>query len=335
MTSVSKSPTADGPETSLYVGKSARRREREGVDWEVAKLATKQHGVVALWQLVELGLHPAVVDRRVDAGRLHPVHQGVYAVGHSRLTPHGYRMAAVIACGPEAVLSHRSAAALWGLREDGRDRIDVTAPGRRGRIPAGIDAHRHGSLRPADRTSVDGIPCTSVSRTLLDLAAVVSRRELRYAVTQAEVERKFDLAAVNELLGRSRGRRGIARLREAIAHHEPREQLTRRELEARFLDLCRQVGLPLPEVNGRLVVNGVSMMPDFLWRDAGLIVEADSQRVHGTVTAFEEDRRRDQRLTAAGWTVIRCTWRQVLNEPERLSHTLRSLLSRHSAGRRA
>jgi hypothetical protein len=244
-------------------------------------------------------------------------------------------MAAVIACGPDAVLSHRSAASLWGIREDGRSRIDVTAPGRRGRIPAGIDAHRHGFLRPPDRTFHEGIPCTSVSRTLLDLAAVVSPRELRYAVTQAEVERRFDLTAMNELLGRSRGRRGVARLRAAIAQHDSREQLTRRELEARFLDLCRKSGLPLPEVNGHLLVSGTSMMPDFLWRDADLIVEADSRKVHGTATAFEADRRRDQILIAAGWTVIRCTWRQVLDEPESLTRTIRSLHSRGTAGRRA
>ncbi|HET8954437.1 MAG TPA: DUF559 domain-containing protein [Solirubrobacterales bacterium] len=237
-------------------------------------------------------------------------------------------MAAVLACGPEAVLSHRSAAALWGLRDDSRTRIDVTAPGRRGRIPVGIDAHRHGSLCSPDRSSVEGIPCTSVSRTLLDLAAVVSYRALRYAVKQAEVEGQFDLKEINELLGRSRGRRGVARLRKAIALHDPREQLTRRELEERLFDLCR--GLELPEVNGHLVVNGISMMPDFLWRSARLIVEADSRRVHGTVSAFEEDRRRDQVLTAAGWTVIRCTWRQVVDEPERLRSTLRSLLSRRS-----
>jgi predicted transcriptional regulator of viral defense system len=333
--SVSDPHLADGPETSLYVGKSAHRRGRGGVDREVATLAARQHGVVALWQLVDLGLRPAAVDKRVDAGRMHRIHPGVYAVGHPLLTPHGHRMAAVIACGPEAVLSHRSAAGLWGLREDSRSRLDVTAPGRRGRTPVGIDAHRHGSLRPADRTSVEDIPCTSVSRTLLDLAAVVSYRELRYAVTQAEVEGRFDLTAMNELLGRSRGRRGVARLREAIAHHDPREQLTRRELEARFLDLCRGAGLPLPEVNSHLLVNGISVMPDFLWREAGLIVEADSRRVHGTVSAFEEDRRRDQRLTAAGWTVIRCTWRQVLDEPESLVRTIRSLLSRSPAGRRA
>ena len=179
---------------------------------------------------------------------------------------------------------------------------------------------------------MDGIPCTSVSRTLLDLAAVVTYRQLRYAVKQAEVERLFDLASVNELLARSKRRRGIARLRRAIAHHDPREQLTRRELEARFLALCRNAGLPSPQVNGHLVVEGISMMPDFIWRDAGLIVEADSRKVHGTVTAFEEDRRRDQRLTAAGWTVIRCTWRQVLDEPHQLSRTIQSLLQRTHSG---
>lgn len=328
-------PIADGPKTSSYPVKSARRRREQGTDWMIARLATEQHGVVALWQLIELGLDQSFVEWRVDIGRMHRVHQGVYAVGHPLLTPHGHRMAAVLACGSEAVLSHQSAAALWGLRESSRSRIDVTAPGRRGRIPEGIDAHRHGFLTPADRTSVDGIPCTSVSRTLLDLAAVVSYRELRYAVKQAEVEGLFDLTEMNELLGRSRGRRGVARLRLAIALHDPREQLTRRELEERFFDLCRGSEMLLPEVNGPLVVNGISMMPDFLWRDARLIVEADSRRVHGTATAFEEDRRRDQLLTAGGWTVIRCTWRQVLNEPERLAGTIRSLLSSAEARRRA
>lgn len=330
----SHTPFPDGPETSKYLGKSARRR-LGGTDRLIADLAEAQHGVVGLWQLVDLGLNQSLIEWRVDVGRLHRIHQGAYAVGYVRLTPHGHRMAAVLACGPEAVLSHRSAAALWGLREDSRSRIDVTAPGRRGRIPAGIDAHRHGFLTAADRTSVDGIPCTSVSRTLLDLAAVVSCRGLRYAVKQAEVERVFDLSEMNELLARSRGRRGVARLRSAISVHDPREQLTRRELEERFFDVCRDREILLPEVNGHLVVNGISMMPDFLWRDARLIVEADSHRVHGTASAFEEDRRRDQLLTAAGWTVIRITWRQVLNEPQRLTHTLRALVSRNPSGRRA
>lgn len=177
---------------------------------------------------------------------------------------------------------------------------------------------------------VHGIPCAAVARTLLDLAASKDRG-LRYAIAQAEVERKFDLGEVEALLRRSKGRRGVRRLRLAISLHDPREQLTRRELEARFLDLCRRYGLRLPEVNSHLVVDGISMMPDFIWRDAGLIVEADSRRVHGTVAAFEKDRRRDQRLAAAGWTVIRVTWRQVLDEPEAIGGTVRTLLSRNRA----
>jgi len=237
-------------------------------------------------------------------------------------------MSATIACGPRAVLSHRSAAALWKLRSDSRNRIDVTAPGRRGRSPAGIDAHRDGSLRPVDRAEVRGIPCTSVARTLLDLAAVVSPRQLRNAVTQAEVERIFDLAAVRELIKRSGRRRGVARLRQAIAEHDPRDERARGELERMFLAFCRQAGLPLPGVNVPLVVDGVQVEADFLWRDARLIVESDDRYSHLTVTAFEKDRRRDQRLKLAGWDVVRCTWRQVRDDPDELARTLRILLSR-------
>jgi predicted transcriptional regulator of viral defense system len=294
----------------------------------ISDLAEEQHGVVALSQLRELGLSVQRIDKRVAAGWLHPVHRGVYAVGHRLLSADGHRMAAVIACGPGAVLSHRSAAAAWGLRRDGRNRIDVTAPGRRGRMPAGIEAHRDGSLRPADRTEVRGIPCTSVARTLLDLAAVVSPRELRNAVTQAEVERVFDLTAVREVLGRSRRRRGVARLRRAIAEHDPRDERARGELERSFLALCRQADLPLPAVNVPLTVGDTQLEADFLWWSTQLIVEADDRYSHLTVAAFEKDRRRDQRLRLAGWEVIRCTWRQVLDDPEELGHTLRALLQR-------
>jgi very-short-patch-repair endonuclease len=179
----------------------------------------------------------------------------------------------------------------------------------------------------ADRVVVQGIPCTSIARTLLDMAGVKDLG-LRYAISQAEVERKFDLREIEELLGRSKGRRGVRRLKLEISLHDPREQVTRQELEARFLRFCRRFRLLRPEVNGHLVVDGISMMPDFLWPDARLIVETDSRRVHGTVTAFEKDRRRDQILTAAGWTVIRCTWRQLRDEPEALATTIRTLLAR-------
>jgi very-short-patch-repair endonuclease len=287
----------------------------------------RQHGLVALWQLERLGLSVKVIDKRVAARRLHRIHQGVYAVGHPLLSPKGHLMAAVLACGPGAVLSHRSAAYLHEILDDSRNRIDVIAPKRRGRSPSGIRAHRDGTLTPTDRVKIDGIPCTSLARTLLDIAATESPATLRYAVTQAEVEGVFDLIEVVELLKRSRGRRGVARLRLAIEQHDPQEQEARLGLEKKLLRLIKRAGLR-PEVNGHLLIDGISMMPDLIWRDARLIVEADSRRVHGTVTAFEKDRLRDQRLAAAGWTVIRVTWRQVTQEPERLLKTLRALLSR-------
>ncbi|HVD39933.1 MAG TPA: DUF559 domain-containing protein [Solirubrobacterales bacterium] len=237
-------------------------------------------------------------------------------------------MAAVLACGAGAVLSHRSAAYLHGILEDSRNRVDVIAPNRRGRSPDGIAAHRDGTLAPADRTVIDGIPCAGLARTLLDIAATESPETLRYAINQAEVERIFDLAEVVELLKRSRGKRGVARLRLAVAHHDPQEQEARLELEKKLLRLFKRGALSRPEVNGHLLVDGISLMPDFLWRDARLIVEADSRRIHGTPTAFEKDRERDQRLAAAGWTVVRVTWRQATQEPERLLQTLRTLLSR-------
>ena len=243
-------------------------------------------------------------------------------------------MAAVLACGPEAVLSHRPAAFLHGILDDSRSRVDVIAPNRRGRAPKGIAAHRNGTLTPTDQMVIDGIPCTSLARTLLDLAATQSPPTLAFAVNQAEVEEILDLTEIIELLKRSRGRRGVARLRLAIELHDPDEQEARRELEKKLLRLFKRGGLR-PEVNGHLVVDGISMMPDFIWRDARLIVEADSRRVHGTATAFEKDRQRDQRLAAAGWTVIRCTWHQVTNEPERLLQTLQTLLFRRTDRRRA
>ena len=284
--------------------------------------------MVALFQLVELGFDSSVVDKRVAAGRMHRVHQGVYAVGHSLLSRQGVSMAAALACGPRAVISHRSAAALWGIRPCARTRIDVTAPHRRGRIPCGIDAHRDGMLRPQDRTAVDEIPCTTLARTLLDLAAVVRPDELRKAITQAEVRRVFDLVALQEVIARSRGRRGVARLRTAIVEHDPREERSRGELEREFLAFCRAAALPPPEVNVPLHIEGRQLEADFLWRDAGLIVETDDRRSHFTIAAFESDRRRDQRLKIAGWEVIRCTWHQVIDDPHELAQAIRSLIHR-------
>jgi very-short-patch-repair endonuclease len=285
-------------------------------------------------QLQGLGLDRSTVQKRVEAGRLHRVHDGVYAVGHPILSQKGRFMAAVLASGPRAVLSHRSAAELWGLREECHGSIDVTAPNRRGRSPRGIAAHRDGTLYAADLTVLHGIPCTSLERTLLDLAGVVPVWELRKAVAEAEVLRILDLAAMRSLIRRSRGRRGIARLRLILDELDPTTQRTRSELERLFLRMCTRAGLPRPEVNVSLDVGNGSLKPDFLWRDAGLIVEADGRRFHDTHYAFQHDRRREQRLQLVGWRVSRCTWEQVEREPRRLAETIRSLLSQANPRRR-
>lgn len=236
-------------------------------------------------------------------------------------------MAAVLACGPGAVLSHRSAADLWRLREDNRATVDVTAPGRRGRAPSGIEAHRHGSLTEGDRATVRGIPCTSVVRTLLDLAGAVPVWELRKAVAEAEVLRILDHSAVRSLIKRSRGRRGVSRLRLLLEELDPATKWTRSEMERRFLRICTRAGLPRPEVNVSLDVGDGHLRPDFLWRPAGLILEADGRRYHDTPSAFLNDRRREQRFQLAGWRVSHCTWAQIHLEPRLLAETIRRLLA--------
>jgi very-short-patch-repair endonuclease len=321
-------PPADGPISGVRVDSSARRRGSAARwDREIAQIAGRQHGLISLEQLRGLGMDKETARRRVEVGTQHRVHRGVYAVGYLQLNLSRRRMGAVLACGPGAVLSHRSAAALWGLREDSHRLIDVTAPNRRGRFPNGIRAHRDDSLVPADLTERDGIPCTNVARTLLDLAGVVPVWELRKAIAEAEVLRLLDHSSVRSLIKRSRGRRGVARLRMLLDDIHPATRRTRSEMERRFLRMCERAGLPTPEVNVSLDVGDGRLRPDFLWRGAGLIVEADSRRYHGTASAFQRDRRREQRLQLAGWRVSRCTWEQIDREPRKLAETIRRLLT--------
>jgi Protein of unknown function (DUF559) len=279
---------------------------------------------VAVWQLVEIGMSATAARSRVRAWRWQRIHRGVYAVGWGPLTPMARAMAAVLACGPEAVLSHHSAAALLGIRSDARTKHDVTVPGRRRSRP-GIEIHS-GRLEPQDTTAVEGIPCTSVARTLLDLAESVDARALDRAVEQAERNRIFDLDAIDDVLARADGRRGAPRLRRAVEGH--RETGARSELEHRFLELCEAAGLPRPETNVWLE-EGLEV--DFLWREQGLAVETDGYAIHGTRQAFERDRHRDQRLLGAGLRVMRVTWRQLEREPEAVVERVRSAVYRRAA----
>jgi Protein of unknown function (DUF559)/Transcriptional regulator, AbiEi antitoxin len=305
------------------------------LDVGISRLAERQHGVVSLPQLLSLGLSSRAVRDRVAVGRLTRLHRAVYAVGHGRLTKRGHWMAAVLAYGPTARLSHRSAAGLEGIRPDNRAKTDVTVPSRSARSRPGIDVHASTTLTEADVTIIDGIPCTTLPRTLLDLAEVVDERAVERAIGQAEVLRKFDLRAVNEVLSRAVGRRGAAVLRQVLAEYAG-PTLTDRELEERFFALCRSAALPKPAVNEWITLDaGIAYKADFLWRAERLIVETDGWGSHGTRRAFENDRRRDRRLSVAGWTVVRFTWRDVEREPGDVTETLASLWEARSGRRLA
>jgi hypothetical protein len=285
--------------------------------------------VVSLSQFASLGLSRGGVQSRIRRGRLHRVHRGVYAVGHPLLTVQGQYMAAVLACGPGAVLSHRSAADLQDLGRTDRATVDVTTPGQGGRKRSGIDAHGSLSLTAADVTLVRGIPCTTVARTLLDLADVLDRRGLERAIERAEQLRLFDLKAVDHSLAGADGRKGAALLRAILARRSFHFAPARSELEERFLVLCREAGRPEPEVNAWIPFpEGGGVEADFLWRDHRLVVETDGYETHGTRHAFERDRLRDQRLALAGYQVVRFTWRQVVHETGLVAAAVTKLMAR-------
>jgi very-short-patch-repair endonuclease len=252
----------------------------------------------------------------------------VYAVGHLALTVDSRRMAAVLACGRGALLSHRAAGALQALLS-WSPHLDVTVAGG-GRKPRdGLVVHRSRSLVDEDRDSVRGIPVTSVARTLVDLAEVLDERRLARAVREAEVRRAFDLDAIERVLARVRGRAGTRRLGRVLAAYRSDLQFTRSEAERRFLELCERHGLPAPSTN--VWVGGHEV--DAFWMDASLAVEVDGVAVHRTADAFQRDRSRDRALAAVGIQVVRVTWAD-LAQGEHLAAELTAILRRRSSSRR-
>jgi hypothetical protein len=237
-------------------------------------------------------------------------------------------MAATLAYGPNALLSHRSAAALWGIQAGARAIADLTLPSRSARARTGIEVHRSVTLTDADKASHDGIPCTSVARTLVDLGDVANRRAVERAVNQAEVLRLFDMRAVEDALARAGRRRGMGVLGAVLGEYTG-PTLTSEEFEERFLGFCRSASLPEPDANAWITLDdGAAYKADFLWREERLVVETDGYRFHSSRRAFEHDRMRDQRLTVAGFTVVRLTWRQLTHEPDRVLTTVKNLLAR-------
>jgi predicted transcriptional regulator of viral defense system len=291
----------------------------------IAELALKQHGVVALSQLRTLGVTDRAMHKRVRSGRMHRVHHGVYAVGHAALAPDGRRLAAVLACGRSAVLSHRSAATMWDLVGGDGSKWHVTAPGRSGgrQGPREVVVHHPRSLHPADVTTLRAIPITTVARTLVDLADVLGQQRLERAVHEAEVLRLLDVDAVHRALQRAPGRRGRRTLLTVLAAHTASAP-TRSELEARFSQLRRDHDLPRPRTNVHLDIGEpVPAEVDALFDDTNVIVELDGAATHHTARAFERDRARDAALAARGYVVVRLTWRRMQAEPRAIAAELR------------
>jgi very-short-patch-repair endonuclease len=271
-------------------------------DAKVAWTAARQHGAIGHAQLLDAGLSQTEIRRRVAAGWLHREHIGVFAVVHPGLTPRGRWMAASLAGGEGAVLSHRSAAAHWGISRDGAV-PSITLPGTKRRGTATLEVHA-GRLRPDEVVIYEDIPVTSVGRTLLDLAEIVTLDELVRTIDNATNARQLRRSTMSSVISAAKGRRGAKPLRQALLITRPEDVLTRSELERRAL---RVVGSPRPEVNVRL--QGYEV--DLLWRDVRLVVELDGSAYHDP----ERDTRKTANLMAHGWAVMRFTWRQVVNDP--------------------
>jgi very-short-patch-repair endonuclease len=279
-------------------------------DARIARIAGRQHGIVTLAQLDAVGIHRRGITRRLKLQRLHRIHRGVFSVGHTALSTEGRWLAAVLACGASAALSHVSAGALWGmLRIRHRRDIDpsqiqpdrgishVTVAGE-GKNRGGIRVHRSRTLGRGQITRRLGIPVATPSRTLRDLRRTLPQQQFAAAMRQAE------------FLGLPVG-----------GSLEP--DRTRSELEGRFLALCRRHRLPRPGVNVRIG----AFVVDFAWPDRGVIVELDGYEAHRGRSAFEADRARDVELKLLGYEVTRFTWRQLIGEPGQVTAAVRTLLS--------
>ena len=265
-------------------------------------------------------------EDRVERGQLVKLHRGVYAVGHAHLRPNGYRLAAVLAVGPGAALSHRDAVALHGLRDGGGTRIDVSTPAER-RSTERIRVHGRRVLDARDVTTVDGIPVTTVARTLVDLAEVLAHQALVKVCGEAERQRMLDVKRIEEALGRVRGRRGpaTAKLRAALADLAAHgATLTRSHLEDRFLALLHAHDLPRPATNAH--VAGYEF--DAVWHADKLAVELDGWEGHKTRHAFQHDRTKGNAAQAAGYALLRFTHADVMRRPSEVAADVTKQLSR-------
>jgi very-short-patch-repair endonuclease len=308
------------------IGGLRRSRENgEGIDAQVASLARRQHGVVGRGQLMELGLGEDAIEHRLAMGRLHRLYPAVYAVGHRLLPKQAWLMAAILASGPEAVLSHSSAAALWELRGYSEGAVHVTLP-RKSTSTKQIRRH-HSPLPPDEVTVKKGIPVTRVPRTIFDLAASEDVDVIQNLLREVEFLELWDRLSLWDLVERYPGRRGVRKVRVALERlkSEPPGR-KRSKLEEGFAPFLRKHRLPLPRFNDWILLGAKRYQVDCHWPGTGQIVELDGWQGHRTRTAFREDRARDRALRVAGYSVTRLTWSQLDDEPEAVAADLRVLL---------
>jgi very-short-patch-repair endonuclease len=296
-----------------------------GRDAAIWSLVRRQHGAIARRQLLGLGLGPRQIERRIAAGRLHPVWRGVYAVGRPLLGRRGRWMAAVLACGPDAVLSHGSAAALWGFGAQQDGLIDVSVPSRRrGRQP-GIRVHRRTQAVMNDVAAHEGIPLTLPARTLIDQATRLRPMQLERAVNEADKLDRVRADVLHASLDDYRGQPGVAPLRKLL---DPLTfRLSDSDLEQLMRPLARSIGLPIPETKRWL--NGYEV--DFFWPELGIVLEADGLKYHRTASQQRRGLERDQSHLAAGMWPLRFSHWQIKHESTYVRKILRSAVARARA----
>lgn len=286
----------------------------------VRTLADRQYGVIARQQLLGSGVSAGTVESYVERGWLIPIHAGVYAFGHHNVTSRGHLLAAVLACGPTALLSHQSAGALWNLRATGQTKTDVTVPGSSRKAQAGIRVHRTRHLHPEDIAAIGGIPTTSLARTILDLAGVLEAEQRLEVIEEADRLEILDFSPLSRAIDRRPNAQGVGHLRRIIREYAGAPHI-RSRLERRFFALIRKAGLPVPQLNCKVA----GYIVDAYWPQWHLVVELDGRAFHLSPRQFETDRVRDAALQRLGIRILRVTYRRLETEPAAIIDDIRAL----------
>jgi very-short-patch-repair endonuclease len=311
----------------------ARVSNSAGIGRAVVDLASRQHGLVTSGQLRATGLTKDALHRWLRDGRVHRVLRGVYVLGQTRLSERGRIHAAALACGPGAVVSHRSAAYLLGIGERSPQVVDVIVPRQRGRKVDGIRVHTAPYPARHELRVVDGILCTDVARTVVDLAGTYGEPELHGTFERAATEEVLDLPAIEAVLDAHPGRRGAPCLRRVIEAWRPVAETANFEdarslFEVKLLPLVAAASLPMPRVNAPVRTRERILEVDLLWERERFVVEADSRRNHTNEAAFVRDRRRDRELLDVDHQPLRVSWHEAEHEPEALFATVRAQLTK-------